>query len=218
MSQIMNERVKCAVCGQFSTQINLISTNQLGSPDLDLRPAPMARDTMAWWLQACPHCFYVAEDLRQESPVSLSWLAREQYRTADGISFPTELARNFYRRHLIAAEMGHTGEAYAAVLHAAWVCDDEGDCENAVRCRKLALTFLDDAIEKSGPNEDMIMIRADLLRRSGQFDKLIREYSDRTFSKAILNDIVAFQLKRAAEKDTQCYTIAQACDKPDETT
>lgn len=151
-------------------------------------------------------------------PVPLSWLAREQYRTADGISFPAELAKNFYRRHLIAAEMGRTGEAYAAVLHAAWVCDDEGDCENAVRCRKLALTFLDDAIEKSGPNEDMIIIRADLLRRSGQFDKLIREYSDRTFSKAILNDIVAFQLKRAAEKDTQCYTIAQACDKPDETT
>ena len=46
--------VTCAICGEDAEQIEIGSTNAFGSPDLDLRPPPMKRQTMAFWMQACP--------------------------------------------------------------------------------------------------------------------------------------------------------------------
>ncbi len=59
---------KCQVCGKTSMHPVLMSTNSFGYPDLDLRPAPMQRDTMDTWLDECPHCGYVASSLEIKLP------------------------------------------------------------------------------------------------------------------------------------------------------
>ena len=40
----------CAVCGAKSTQVVVMSTNRLGSTDLDLRPPEMMSSTMRYWV------------------------------------------------------------------------------------------------------------------------------------------------------------------------
>ena len=55
--------------------------------------------------------------------------------------------------------------------------------------------------------ETASLVRADLLRRTGQFNVLIKEYENVTFSDDLLNDIVAFQIKKAKEESDGCYTV-----------
>ena len=56
------------------------------------------------------------------------------------------------------------------------------------------------------------IMKADVLRRSAQFDKLIDEYEGKQYDNDLLNNIVKFQLYRAKEHDTGCYTVQHAID------
>ena len=66
MTMIHEIEQKCSVCGHTSPQPMLASTNTMGYPDLDLRPAEMQRSTMNTWILECPHCGYAAHDLGDE--------------------------------------------------------------------------------------------------------------------------------------------------------
>jgi hypothetical protein len=48
--------VVCAVCGNKSVTDGLMSTNTIGPPDLDMRPAEMQRSTMGYWVDNCEKC------------------------------------------------------------------------------------------------------------------------------------------------------------------
>ena len=207
MSSIRKTEVTCILCGKPSVQTLLTSTNQFGSPDLDLRPSEMARSTMLWWVQECPHCGYVAKDLSCKSFISQAFLEKEEYRSCDHKSFKTSLAKTFYRDYLINREIGSTNAAFQSALRAAWACDDVNDTENAIFCRLMALAELEELIYDSHSETAMVM-KADLLRRTGQFDVLLEEYKDKTFLEDISNQIIAFQMKKAKEKDVGCYTVA----------
>lgn len=199
----------CALCGKESQQIILLSTNTLwGSSDLDLRPPEMARSTMCWWLQECPHCGYVAWNLSDSTALTLDLLQEEIFSPCKMRNFASELAKRYYKLYLILSFDGKRQDAFRAILRAAWACDDARDIQNAIFCRRRALTLLDKVLAIKKNNETLILQRADLLRRSGQFDVLIREYADKTFSKPNLNRIAAFQIQKAKEKDTACYTLA----------
>lgn len=41
----------------------------------------------------------------------------------------------------------NTEDAFFAVLHAAWACDDKNDTINAKRCRELAIPLATELIE-----------------------------------------------------------------------
>ncbi|MBE6630616.1 MAG: DUF2225 domain-containing protein [Ruminococcaceae bacterium] len=204
--------VTCALCGEESTQIILLSTNRMGSSDLDLRPPEMARSTMCWWLQECPHCGYVAWDLKNTTSLTRDLLREVIFSPCEERNFDSKLAARYYKLYLTLYFDSKREDAFRAALRAAWACDDVGDSENAVFCRKLALSLADRVIASKHNDENLIIQKADLLRRSGQFDTLIREYADKTFSKPILNQIVAFQIQKAKEKDTGCYTVADVID------
>ncbi len=98
-------------------------------------------------------------------------------------------------------------DAFYAALHAAWACDDEREIENAIHCRQCALTELEKILADPNTPEDMHVVKTDLLRRTGQFDALISNYTGKQFSKELLNQIVAFQIEKARQNDTQCYRI-----------
>ncbi|MBQ9901744.1 MAG: DUF2225 domain-containing protein [Clostridia bacterium] len=205
---------KCYICGKESRHRVLTSTNSFGSPDLDLRPPEMQRSTMPYWVTVCPSCGYAARDLSDETGVSEDWLKSESYLTCDGIPFESHLAINFYRHYLICMQDRKTEDAFFALLHAAWSCDDVHHTERAVKCREMAIPLIEQLIETDNEHKNyFLLIKADLLRRSGQFDRLAEEYSSVRFDDDKDNRILAFQLEKAKENDTGCYRIADTNPK-----
>ena len=73
--------------------------------------------------------------------------------------------------------------------------------------RKLALDQFDDLKYDDEEKKNYLAIKADLLRRSGQFDQLIEEFSDITIGDEIYDNVIQFQIEKALEKDTKCYTV-----------
>ncbi|MBR2871303.1 MAG: hypothetical protein IKB98_08020 [Clostridia bacterium] len=202
----MEIKVKCSVCGKKSEQSFLTSTNQFGSPDLDFRPAQMARSTMLMWLQECPNCGFVAKKLSDKTKITKEFLLDKQYLYCDNRNFISELAEMFYRHYLISIFNNENEAAFYSLLHAAWASDDSEDNDNAIYCRKKAIIQLSKFVDEE-KKEELMVVCADLLRRSGQFDLLVTEYQGKNFSSELFNKIITFQIEKAKEKDTTCYTI-----------
>lgn len=204
---------KCSVCGKSSPQPALLSTNTGGYPDLDLRPPEMQRSTMNTWVMECPHCGYVADRLDEELEISKDFLKTEKYLTCEGKKFKGHLSELFYKRYLIAKEADDVEMCFFSLRNCAWDCDDWED-ENAQAIRKLALEFLDELILNDEENRDnLLVIKSDFLRRSGEFKKLADEYENLTFADELLNSIIQFQIERALEGDTGCYTVEDVIGK-----
>ncbi len=202
----------CSVCGREAKYSELGGTNEFGSPDLDLRPPEMKRSTMGFWVQVCPFCGYAAEDISEPTSADEEWLKRERELHVEPMGFVSGLAGSFYMQHLICLKDGKREEAFFASLHAAWACDDERDSENSARCRKKALELLAGIIEEYPENEDLLVLKADLMRRSGMFGELIREFSDVRLNRGLLNDIIAFEIGKAEKEDTGTYTVRDVTD------
>lgn len=197
---------RCSVCGKTSMQPVLSSTNSWGYPDLDLRPAPMKRDTMNTWLMECPHCRYVAIRLENELEVSPNLLKSDEYMTCDGHDFKSDLSKRFYRHYLISKAKKDYRSMFFSLLHCAWTCDDADD-RLAVEIRKKAADSID-LFEADGDEKDNLKImKADLLRRSLQFDRVTDEFNDFRSDDDLLNSIIRFQIERALMKDSACYTV-----------
>ena len=58
-----------------------------------------------------------------------------------------------------------------------------------------------------------LLIRADFLRRSHQFAKVVKLYTGQQFPEPNQNAMCAFQLDRAKAKDDRCYQIKDALGK-----
>lgn len=196
----------CSVCGKSSPQPALFSTNSWGYPDLDFRPAPMQRDTMFSWLAECPHCGYVASQLDDELEILEDFLKSEAYLTCDGNEFISDVARRFYRRFMIEREIGNDYQSFLNLQRCAWSCDDNED-PLAEKIRLLAMQYLDDVISQEPEDVDSyLLIKADFLRRTSQFDKLIEEFKDTAFEDERYTQIIRFQVLKAGESDSDCYT------------
>ena len=52
-------------------------------------------------------------------------------------------------------------------------------------------------------------MKADLLRRSGQFDRVIGEFKDVILEDKLRNDVITFQIELAMKKDIECHTIEE---------
>lgn len=211
MSQVMTEPVRCAACGKKSEQNILVSTNTFGSSDLDLRPPKMERSTMVYWVQKCPYCGYVAEQLDKIPKINAPFLKTDEYKKCLGLVFDSNLAKKFFQQYLIQVVEKDAERSFYAALHAAWACDDAEDESNAELCRKYALVELDKLIEKT-KDETLIIRRADLLRRARLFDKVIEDYENKIYSDDLLNQIVTFQVNRAYAQDSACYTVEDATE------
>ena len=208
MTTLFPYELQCAVCGSTSTHSDIGSSSTFGAPDLDLRPAELFRSTMPYWIQECPFCGYVSRTVADPSTITADWLKSEQYRSCGGIDFASNLAKKYYKYYMIKMQENILMEAYLAVMRAAWSCDDANDTENAKHCRELAISLSEKVIGGDEREKETVrVVKADLLRRTGQFERLIEEYEDVSFSEELLNQILQFQLDKAKAKDTACYTV-----------
>jgi len=214
MSRIIPITKKCALCNREHEYRELASTNSFGACDLDLRPPEMKRSTMPLWVEQCPFCGYVSSDISKlpigESKVNQvkEFISKESFKCVEEKAFASKLACKFYKQYMLGREFGNKEQAFYALLHAAWSCDDENDKNNAIICRKTALEFLEFLILNDKDNENLRLQKADLLRRSGDFDAVIQQYNGEKFSNELLNKIVRFQIEKSKLKDDACYTVA----------
>ena len=63
MTTIYDHETTCSVCGTVHSFPTIVSTNQMGAPDLDTRPAEMARSTLPFQIQRCKTCGYCSSDI-----------------------------------------------------------------------------------------------------------------------------------------------------------
>lgn len=215
------KKFKCSVCDTESTHTVINSTNAFGVADLDLRPPEMQRSTMPFWVQECPECGYVSSSVADKSELDSetlkSLLKSEDYLSCNGINFSSDLAKRFYRHSMLQLHEGNVRAAMFALLHAAWSCDDENDKDNARLCREKAIPLAARIVgAELYDSENVNMIRADMMRRAGQFEELIREYEsvkmkgDARNNPEILNKVLRFQIERAKEHDDRRYTVSEA--------
>lgn len=213
MTTMFKARVQCAVCGKDNEFYEIGSTNSFGSMDLDTRPPEMQRSTMSHWVQVCPHCGYVSSEISDEPTKGLTEDLLKEY-WAEASFLTSELAQKFYVKYKIELLKGDVKSAFFAILHAAWACDDNvlystGDAKEAVRCRELALGKLS-AQWYDDKDENIKVLRADVLRRAGHFQELLEEYKSVAFENELLNTILAFQKHLAKQQNTGCYTVEDA--------
>ena len=209
MSTFFSENIRWAVCGQISEVDVMGSSNSFGSPDLDLRPAAMLRYTMRFWVQECPHCGYVAAQLDAPTAITHEWLQSDAYQQCEGLCAQESMVRRFYRQAMIDRHLEQWEDAFFALLHGAWCCDDLGDDENARYLRTMALEMLERMRQENPWHANLKLIRADVLRRAGQFDRLLTEYADCVMERPVEAAVLAFQLECAKRGDTGCYRIDQ---------
>jgi hypothetical protein len=117
----------CAVCGATSEHQVLGSNNAMGPPDLDLRPAPMARWTLGERIQRCPECGYCAEDISAATDSARAVVRNEAYLAESRREGYPELTRRYLCASLILSIDGEDGLAGRAALMGAWAADDLAD-------------------------------------------------------------------------------------------
>lgn len=211
MTRLSGEEIKCPVCGEEIRVIHVLSTNTRGYSDLDLRPSEMQRSVMYQITTMCK-CGNVF--MGNTSPATKELVHSDSYQNCDGIKFKDQKSIMFYRAYLIDKEHNPKDIAsnFTHLNQCIWACDDSDD-ENNIPLRKIALNLVNQLIENEENEEaktNYILIKADLLRRSGQFDKVLEEYEDIHFDDPLLELIVDFQYTKSEEKDDKRYSIASA--------
>lgn len=121
----------CGVCGATSCHQTLASAETMGAPDLDMRPAPMARWTLAEQIQQCPECGYCSRDISVASETAKKVVHSEAYQDELSREDHPVLSRRYLCAALILSAEGDDGAAGRAALMGAWAADDAGDWQAA---------------------------------------------------------------------------------------
>ena len=218
--------VTCACCG---TDVAIAQwparTLTDGIGDLDGRPGEPMRSTIGLWVRRCPECGYCARDLSKDCGDPVRELVRSpEYcsrllgpRMHIGGLLPTK-AIDFYCKAYLDSRIGPEAQAFWALVHAAWICDDAGHREGgnffrdeAVRLGKLLLgsgkSFA--ATPFYGDPGDAEAILADLLRRKGDYRGAIRMAEAGLAKPAgdLTRSALEFQRLRAQEGDGGRYSV-----------
>jgi hypothetical protein len=210
--------VECANCRKTSAHDVLMSTNAVGSSDLDLRPPPMQRWTMDCWLHECPHCGYVAGDLARPAGESALVGGAEYRAILNDRCFP-ELARRFMA-HALLFRQAEPSQAGHSLLHAAWSCDDANRQELATECRMKAADAFSGlkpfANTEAGVTQGALLV--DVLRRAREFAQASQECTElleQSSAQGILRQVLAYQSRLIAAKDAATHTVEEAANSTD---
>lgn len=208
MSTIENVTVKCALCGKNSGQARMLSVSAFDEPDLDFRPSEMLRSTMRLWLMECPHCGYVAEDIRKRPHMKKQTLLRIYAGAETGLPEPALI---FQKRALYCEHKKDITGAIRAYLCAAWACDDAEDNIHAkalrIKCLEWTQRYLKRCRRKGWRR--YTQLEADLLRRTENTDALRKmDTNDRRLDYAT-RELLLFQKALAEKHDFTAHSRAE---------
>ena len=200
--RIINERVKCACCGNVSNQDFLLSYSTFGSPDLDYKRTGMASMAFVYGVQICPDCFYVANDISAKVPENLFAQRKEYYQEAIKNEMSLDI-KKFFLLALIEEDNKRLDNAAVNYIYAFWLSEGEND-NMAGKFLKRAIKLRKEIINDLTPVE--LLQTIDLLRRNQEFAMVIDE-ANKMLAKAEkleLNEnqikILNYQIKLANRK------------------
>jgi hypothetical protein len=218
MTTIYKDKTECPNCNDEVEYTDLMSTNSMGYPDLDLRPPPMQRDTLHTYIKVCHSCgcrfakIYPKELFKDEIIKSPEYL-----KILDDAKKPS-LAKDFLAYAFICTMGKDFKEAYEFQLYAAWVCDDHNLELEAIECRKQA--YLSIKKSQSYPNgfvnnETRGVVLVDILRRAKEFnecqeliqhlDKIIQ--GSKVENEDVMLKVLKYQFELAEKNESKCYTL-----------
>lgn len=220
MTKIVDKDIRCALCGASHEQRLLASTNSFGSPDLDGRPAGMARSTLSHWVQECPNCGYCAADISKAHPSASALVQSDAYRALGSDKSAPALAIRFLRAARVSDAAGDLSGAGRARLHAAWAADDARAEQLASQCRSEAADALlasprparEDADERGWQAACVV----DILRRAGRAVEA-RQHAERILDSGaspLVTQVLHFQLAALTSGDRLLHTVDQALGRP----
>ncbi|MBI4890771.1 MAG: hypothetical protein HY821_09120 [Acidobacteria bacterium] len=203
----------CAVCGEFSDQTVLGSSNTMEPPDLDTRPGEMLRSTIAYWIYECPHCGYAAPDLEERITDVADIVRSPEYLSNEG---------RFLRHVFLLRQLGHFAEAGWTALHAAWLADDENNPALAQSNRRLAIALFKQGKASrqnfmNDPNEEFALV-TDVCRRAGEFDEALstcRAGLQGDNLPPLIEDILRLELTLIQNRDDTRHTCAELPERPE---
>lgn len=218
MTSYADEDQTCAQCGHVTGCQVLMSTNTMGGPDLDLRPAEMQRSTMIAWLQECPRCRFVNGNLSDSIDGARAIIDSDEYQATLTDTDVPELALRFVRDSLLHSDDRAT--AGDSLLRAAWVCDDHGTSEQAASFRNRAANLLLELRPFADDDEQVTLGTAlvDILRRASRpadAKELATTLlgSQTAANNDIISNVLGFQIRLCDEGDDSCHTIGEATKK-----
>jgi rubredoxin len=209
----MSGRFYCkdAICPLCGTEIKTYSGTRHGYIEprytFELRSDTADFIALHSGLHCCNNCGYVFAENEDPQKNTNEIIATQAYKTCDGNDFgdENETIKKYYRYGLIHLANNNFSTVFYAFLFGAWISDDYEQKEFAIMFRKKALELYEKIVEKEGKKEGFFLVRADILRRIGEFSKVIEEYSD--FDS--LNDdrvmIARIQVMLAKDKDDRCH-------------
>jgi hypothetical protein len=218
MTTMYPAEVTCAACGTVTEFMEIGSTSVFGSPDLDLRPAPLARFNLSHQVQCCPECGYCAEDISEPltAAAARELLSSEQYQAQlQNPSLP-KLTNQFICLALLQEQEGDWEAAAWAYLQAAWACDDEENDTGACQCRLRAAQHFQQvlAAQESDPSQRGTWgaVLTDVLRRSRQFDSALAMSQQRLAetTDATIQAVLRYEQALIGRQDAGCHGLQDA--------
>lgn len=225
MTTVFLTEKQCYVCGSKS-QYPLVDLNLsiIGPRDLDGRPALIHRSSVYLWVQRCFTCGYSAPEISQGTPEEVSIIETPQYQAQLTNSDYPETANSFLCHAMIMEHSRLFADSGWATVFAAWICDDNGYVDSAIKCRKKAIEQFSLATQHhqgfgESPAEEKIYL-IDLYRRAGDFGKagqicdceLQNSYPERII------DLLYLERKLIDSKDGACHNDDELddlnCDFP----
>lgn len=212
--------VRCALCGERSTQMSLASTSSLGPPDLDLRPSGPARFALPYRVQHCASCGYCAPRIGECGPTTATTVSSVVYRDVYERAKMPALARHLFCAALVAEGAEERQQAAWHFVEAAWACDDSGATEQARICRQRAAEMFASALAWGDVPADSTVVhtvRADLLRRAGRWDDALAaldaaeatiDFDDADDAPSSL--VLAYLRELCEAEDDECHNAAEA--------
>ncbi len=210
--------VACAVCSAKSEQTVIGSTNTMGAPDLDLRPAEMQRSTMEFWVQECPHCGYCAGDLAQGTPAEAAVVKSPAYQSQLKNPLFPPLANRFLCAMLLSDQSGRIESALRSAHCAAWACDDADKTAEAKQARTAALERLrklkSEGKSLYGQKGADAVLLSDLARRISDFESAVASAREglALAPESIVAAVLALEIRLAEQKDAGRHTLDEIPD------
>jgi len=201
-----NKDFRCSVCGQISAQPVITEQDRAsGAPDLDLRPAGAQRNNMRYWAMKCPECGYCCTTLDIPFDDSREYLESDEYKTCGGITVTNEYAERLIKRALVFVRDHTYKDAVRSYLAAAWALDDDKDDRHAKECRLAAVKLMDGHPAAFKGDNNFLLLKADLLRRAGDFERVVREFAGKAFHSQIMTAIAFFEVHLSASGDSAAH-------------
>ena len=193
--------LKCAVCRKTSAQTVVTEFDRDTSvPDLDMRPDEPHRSYIKYWVSKCPHCGYCNVSI--DIPALFT---REYLESANYNKFDDSLSGKFRKMALVCEKNKVYAEALKACLYAAWVHDDMNEDDEAAECRRAAIKIYDSHKAVLSDDPDIVLLCADIIRRSGDFNRVVREYKGKFWGSGLLSVIAAYEAELAEKGNAGCH-------------